>query len=68
MKIPNSKEIRTARERAGLTQAQAAELVHYAFSTAWGRVEQGLTPMPMDKWELFLIKTNQHPQFKRRTS
>ncbi len=68
MKIPNSKEIRTAREKAGLTQAQAADLVHYSFSTGWSRVELGQTPMPLDKWELFLIKTNQHPQYKRRTS
>lgn len=68
MKQPTAEQIRKAREKAGLTQAQAAELVHYSYKQGWGKVEQGASPMPMDKWELFLIKTGQHPQLKLRTS
>ena len=66
MKTPEPAEIRQKREQAGLTQEQAAHLVHYSFDVAWNRVERGERKMPLDKWELFLIKTNQHPDFRRK--
>lgn len=51
--------IRAARHRAGLTQAQAAEVVHSPSYRTWQDWESGATPMPIGLWELFLLKTGQ---------
>ena len=53
---PTPEEIRAARERAGLTQAQAAALVHSTLR-AWQRYEAGERRMHPALWELFLLKT-----------
>lgn len=64
---PTHEEIRAARERAGLTQAQAAALVHSTLR-AWQRYEAGERRMHPAMWELFRLKTgmlpgegNEHP-------
>ncbi|WP_408611822.1 helix-turn-helix domain-containing protein [Chitiniphilus purpureus] len=56
----NPQQIREARHNAGLTQTQAAELVH-ARMRAWQEWEAGNRAMPGAAWELFLIKTGQGP-------
>ncbi|MBP8813410.1 MAG: helix-turn-helix transcriptional regulator [Laribacter sp.] len=58
MQPPTSEEIRDARKAVGLTQAQAAELVHASLN-GWHQWEKGLRPMGLAHWELFLIKTGQ---------
>lgn len=55
---PAAEQVRAARGRAGLTQAQAAAIVH-ATLNAWQRWEQGERRMGMASWELFLLKTGQ---------
>lgn len=55
-------QIRAARESAGLTQKQAAELVH-THPVTWAKWEGGTYKMHPGLWELFLIKT----QGKRRS-
>jgi putative transcriptional regulator len=54
-KAPKPAEIRKARERAGLTQTQAAELVHSS-ERLWRYWEHGTHRMPPGLWELFEIK------------
>ena len=57
--IPSKEQVRSARDAAGLTQAQAAEIV-YVTSHAWHYWEKGKRAMPAGLWELFLIKTEVH--------
>ena len=52
---PTAKEIRKARDKAGLTQRQAADLL-YKESYTWGKWEQGINKMHWGDWELFHIK------------
>ncbi|MBP9032747.1 MAG: helix-turn-helix domain-containing protein [Pseudomonadales bacterium] len=56
---PSPAEIRAAREAAGLTQAQAAELVH-ASARNWQQWEQqegaNVRRMHPGLWELFRLK------------
>lgn len=52
---PTTEEIRMARESAGMTQEEAAEVVHSNRST-WQDWEYGKTRMHPGLWELFLIK------------
>lgn len=57
LKQPTPAEIVAAREAAGLTQAQAAELVHLGAQPRWAEYENGKHPIDLARWELFLIKT-----------
>lgn len=60
--IPTPSTIQAARERAELTQRQAANLVHRHLTDApyrcdrWNEWENGRRPMPVCEWELFLLK------------
>jgi transcriptional regulator with XRE-family HTH domain len=62
---PNVTQVREAREAAGLTQQQAASLVHLRSAVRWSEYERGVQAMDAARWELFLIKAGQHPQFQR---
>jgi hypothetical protein len=66
---PTPAQVRQARESAGLTQAQAAQLVSPSevrpYRT-WQNYEtpadrSGHRPIPLALWELFLLMTQQHP-------
>jgi DNA (cytosine-5)-methyltransferase 1 len=52
---PKPPEIRAAREAAGLTQAEAGELVHVSMR-GWQQWEAGERPMHPAFWELFRRK------------
>ena len=53
-----------ARERAKMTQAQAAAAVHLGAVSRWGEYEAGMrTPDPA-RFELFLLVTDQHPVYR----
>jgi putative transcriptional regulator len=52
---PAPANIRSAREAAGLTQTQAAELVHGTLRT-WQQWEAGDRRMHAGLWELFRLK------------
>ena len=60
MQAPTPEAIRAARDAAGLTQAEAAELVHLGRAVRWSEYERG-HPMDAARWELFLVKVGQHP-------
>lgn len=54
-KNPSFNEVRKAREASGLTQTQAADLVHSKCRT-WQQWEAGDRRMHLAFWELFRIK------------
>lgn len=53
-------EIRSTRKAAGLTQAASARLVHVAIRT-WKQYEAGDRTPHVAMWELYLLKSGQHP-------
>ena len=53
--MPSPTDIREARIRAGLTQAQAGAVVGTS-RRGWQNWENGTRNMPAAKWELFQIK------------
>lgn len=57
MKSPLPSEIIKCRTDAGLTQTQAAEMVHSGLRT-WQQWEKGDRNMPPGLWELFSLKIN----------
>ena len=61
MRPPAPAEIRSARERAGLTQTQAAQLVHGTLRAWQGweapEGEPSARRMHPGLWELFLLKS-----------
>lgn len=57
MTNPTPAEIRAARLAAGLTQAEAAKLVHAASYRTWQEWESGRRKMPAAKWELWKMLT-----------
>lgn len=69
MNHPKPTQVAEARNKAGLSQSEAAKLV-YSSRPSWARWEavgDNHVPMPRAEWELFLIKTGQlslfaHPQ------
>ena len=54
MRNPTTAKIRTARKNAGLTQTEAAHLIHSTLRT-WQDHESGISKMNMASWELFCI-------------
>lgn len=55
--------IRAAREAAGHTQTEAGELVGGTRRT-WQDWEAGLRTMPPSVWELYRLRTDQHPAWR----
>lgn len=51
-------QVKNARKSAGLTQAQAASVIH-ADVSRWGGYECGARNMPFVVFDYFLIKTKQ---------
>lgn len=58
---PEPAEIKTERLAAGLTQTQAAKLVHASLKTwqNWESETGESRKIPLASWELFLIKSKQ---------
>lgn len=55
---PTPEQIKEARKCSGLTQTQAAEVIHKKL-LAWQRYEAGDRGMDTALFELFLLKTGQ---------
>jgi transcriptional regulator with XRE-family HTH domain len=56
MTQPTREEIAAARAAAGLTQAEAARLVHLGAPGRWSEYESGVRNIDMARWELFRLK------------
>lgn len=54
--------VRGARQAAGLTQAQAAQLVDLGHLARWSEYERGQHQIDRGRWALFLLATGQHPR------
>jgi DNA-binding XRE family transcriptional regulator len=57
---PTADVVRPARKAAGLSQTAAADLISVSLR-AWQAYEAGDRAMPLAAWELFLLRTDQHP-------
>lgn len=53
---PTAKQVKSLREKCGLTQTQAANMI-YKTLRIWQKYEKGQTPMDPALWELFQLKT-----------
>jgi len=54
---PTPEQVLEARIAAGLTQKEAAALVHRVAAKRWSEWERGSMHMQPDVWELFLLKS-----------
>lgn len=63
---PSKEEVQAARRAAGISQKDAAELVHLSSFTRWSEYERGERNMDEARFELFKIKTGQHPEYVPR--
>lgn len=57
--LPTTRAVRKYRLAAGLTQAQAAKLVHLGAASRWAEYENGARKIDLARWELWLILTGQ---------
>lgn len=62
MTKPTPEAILMARKTAGLTQEQAAQHLG-SHNRVWRMYESGDRALSAPLWELFLLKTGQHPNF-----
>ena len=60
MNKPTPQDVLAARKAAGLTQEQAAQML-WSHNRAWRMYESGNRALSAPLWELFLLKTGQHP-------
>lgn len=63
MTKPTPQDVLAARKAAGLTQEQAAQLL-WSHNRVWRMYESGNRSLSVPLWELFLIKTDQHPALR----
>ena len=63
MIAPTPATIRSIRAAAGLTQSQAAAMVHAGGLARWAEYERGRHLISLADWELFLIKTGNHESY-----
>jgi len=64
LKQPSPALITGMRISAGLTQAQAAEMVHLGSFKRWSEYERGVQAIDPARWELFVIKCGEHELYK----
>lgn len=64
-KSPTGAIVKLRRTEAGLTQVEAADLVHKSLGS-YKRYEQGRSTMARCTWELFMIKTEKHVRRARK--
>ena len=63
MNKPTKGQVIAARAASGLSGQKASELIGQE-SRAWRKYEAGDSEMHPASWELFLLKTHQHPTLK----
>ena len=60
---PTFEQVREARLAAGHTQGEAAAAVYLGDKVRWTEYESDSRNMDAARWELYLIKTGQHPEY-----
>lgn len=65
--MPTPNQVKRARKKAGLTQAEAAEIALLSNRFRWAEYESDgpnhHEPDPA-RWNWFLLMTDQHPEFR----
>lgn len=61
---PTPDTVLASRLAAGLTQAQAAALVHLGNVMRWSEYERGVRRIDTARWELWLLLVGQHPTLR----
>jgi len=64
--FPTKEEVAEARRIAGVSQERAAQLVGLTSHTRWSEYERGVRRMDPMRFEMFKIKTGQHPDYVPR--
>jgi len=59
---PTPAMILAAREKAGLSQKEAALLLGLSHYQRWAEFETGKRPIDNVRWQWFLLQTEQHPK------
>ena len=62
--IPTPQEICDGRAAAGLTMREACVLADIANASRWADYEAGRRRMTAARWLMFLLRTDQHPQYR----
>lgn len=63
MEKPTPKAIKLARHNANLSKAEAAKILGANNALQWQLWEDGKVTMSRIEWEMFLLKTKQHPKY-----
>ncbi len=63
MDKPTPKAIKVARHKANLSKSQAAKILGCDNGLQWQLWEDGKLNMSRIEWEMFLLKTKQHPKY-----
>lgn len=58
---PTPDAVHVSRVAAGISQAQAAALVHLGSAMRWSDYERGVRSIDLARWELWLLRVGQHP-------
>lgn len=58
---PIPADVLAARQRSGLSQAQAARLAGLSDRARWAEYERGARQIDGARWALWLLATGQHP-------
>ena len=58
--LPTPENVLQARKALGMTQSEAGAVLG-SHNSVWRKYELGTRQMSAQLWELFLLKTNQHP-------
>ena len=63
--MANAEQVKQARLAAGLSAREAGELVGVSGLTwqRWEGQSSRQTEIPYAAWQLFLLRTNQHPEY-----
>ncbi len=61
---PTPDQVLAAREHAGQTQEQAAVVVGLGGGIRWSEYERGVRTIDPARWQLYLLATDQHPEFR----
>jgi DNA-binding transcriptional regulator YiaG len=64
---PSCEEVKALRRAARVSQSKAAALVHLKSARLWSAYERGERHIDPARWELFLVKTDMHDGYCKRT-
>lgn len=64
--IPSAETVKAARRAAALSQLDAANKIGLGSPQRWSEFENGHARIDPARWMLFLLLTDQHPEFEMK--